>query len=519
MGAAQTAAREGAESHAVMRQAISTTPTLGAPSSSLFNLQFTPPPQHSALSTQPLDAETVVVELETLSGGRLSGPVADHNEHGVVIVAGRKPYVFAWDELDPGSVYRARKALLILARGGEAALTAEDHFNLGRDMLRRGRNVVAINEFNLARRLDAAYAVRIDAALDEHRKTNQAAGNGQSSKPEELIPLDAEGEASDITAELAGALTVDGDVGHRPAAGATKSSSAVEPPAKAPRADVVEKIKAFFNVRLPTAVGPDVELVETEHFLIWSDLPPAQRDRLPAWCESLYAALCGQFGFDPAAHVFPGKCPVFCFRSKGRFLNFARRFDGNTDKSSIGYTRSIADRAYSHVALYAQGQTEADLNRFASTLVHEASHAFLHQFHSHRLIPHWVNEGIAEMMAERVLGDRCPAGENAALLARPYVRYGWPVSAMLSQAGPIEVHQYPLAASLAMFMASTDRAAFAAFVCRLKEGADIQQALVDAYGGLTPAGLELRWRAWVRGREGPAAASGEPADSDSKRRP
>ena len=90
------------------------------------------------------------------------------------MVANKVPLVFAWDELDPGSVFRAKLALLALERGGERNLTAEDHFGLGREMLRRDRNVVAINEFNQAKRLDRSYANKVRLELDRHRRERAA---------------------------------------------------------------------------------------------------------------------------------------------------------------------------------------------------------------------------------------------------------------------------------------------------------------------------------------------------------
>jgi hypothetical protein len=101
-------------------------------------------------------------------------------------------------------------------------------------------------------------------------------------------------------------------------------------------------------------------------------------------------------------------------------------------------------------------------------------------------------------MAERVLGDRCPTGENAALLAAVYARYDWPIGDLLRHAGPIETHQYPLAQSVVAHLESLGRWRFAGFVRSLKAGEGLAAALQANYDGMTFDQLETGWRSSVR---------------------
>jgi len=212
----------------------------------------------------------------------------------------------------------------------------------------------------------------------------------------------------------------------------------------------------------------------------------------------MYAALVERFDLQATDEVFLAKCPVFCWRSKARFQKFARYFDGYEGSSAVGYARSIEKNGHVHVVLVRQGRSEADFDRFACTLVHEGSHAFMHRLYSTRLIPHWVNEGYAELTAERVLGERCETAEKAALLARQFVRYDWPLGGMLESVAAIEVHEYPLAHSLVAHLEGLGRPRFAGFVRSLKEGRTTAEALAANYDGMTLAQLEQSWRSAIR---------------------
>ena len=429
---------------------------------------------------------TIEVTVKTRTGGQVTGVVVDHNEHGLVVLSGQLPFVFAYRELEPGSAFVTKRDLLALERGGTDRLTADDHFALGAFALRMDRNDLAALEFRKAGGLDASFKPRARQAFAEFRERNRAAGAegpsfmgpaGGDRGEEGDLPDDAPGDATD---RLIATLS-------RPAA----DSDAYD------RARVMSVYRTF-GEEVREVIGRDLAMVETDHFLIWTDWAPKDRDRLAEACEGMYAALCRQFGRDPASPIFIAKCPVFCFRSKPRFQKFAQYFDGYGGKNAVGYTRSIEANGHVHVALLRQGSEEADFDRFACTLVHEGSHAFVHRLDGPRLIPHWVNEGLAELMTDRVLGDRCPSARNAELLARWYVGNARPVEDLLRSLDAIGVEQYPLAHSLVAYLEAMGADRFTAFVGSLKKGAETELALAEHYGGLTLGDLERRWRESIR---------------------
>ncbi len=449
----------------------------------LFTLAFS---MTFVTSVAHAQTETIRVDLKLRTGGALSGLVVDHTEHGLVIVHERTPYVFAWDELESGSAYATRQVLVAFDRGGAKHLSAEDHFQLGLFTLRNGRRDLAANEFRKARKLDNAYRRIIRDAFDEYRRS-EAASKTYNDPLEDSAPIETIG----TTRETGLAARVEAQLAR------TEGATLAPGPLADSRAQVLKVYKTF-GAKVQEVIGKDVVLIDSDHFLIWTDFEPQYRNRLTDWCESMYAALCSQFDLNPTDNVFLAKCPVFCWRSKSRFLAFARQFDGYDAANAVGYARSIERNGHVHIVLLRSGRSEADFDRFACTLVHEGTHAFLHRLYTSRLIPHWINEGYADLMAERVLKDRCHTGETAELLSRQFARYDWPIAELLRSAGPIEVHQYPLAHSVVAHLEAWGRERFAGFLKDLKAGKATESALAANYDGLTLAELESRWLSAVR---------------------
>lgn len=426
--------------------------------------------------------ETISLDLELVTGGRLTGLVVEHTDFGLVIVHEQTPYVFAWDEVETPSAYRAKRALRAWARGGRDHLTAEDHYALGLFALERGNATLARKEFDEACSLDSEYEARVHNAFERHRARRKSTRSKHDPFDERPTPT-ATGEETpqeSLTARLAALDKLQGVY------------QAKQTPEELRRA--VRAVYDKFGTQVVEVMGQRVVRLESEHFIIWTDWDTRTRAHLVPWCEAMYRALCNQFGLDPGQDIFLAKCPVFCWRTRGRFLKFARLFDGYDGRQAVGFSRSIAENGHVHLVLLQQGTTPAELDRFACTLVHEGTHAFVHRLYAPRLIPPWVNEGMAEYMAEEVLQERCPAGEKAALLSRQYARYDWSLGTLLEDLRPLQVHQYPLAHSLVAHLQGRGQERFAGFIRSLKESKTAAEALEANYDGLPLAGLEADWR-------------------------
>ncbi len=436
----------------------------------------------------PLPQVTVVLN----TGGSLRGAVADWNDHGLVLVSGETPYVFSWNELDTLSGYAVQRQLLFTTRNG-LPLNADQHFRLGAYTLRRNKRDLASEELTSAVKLDPGMQKAVQELIETHkprkRNMNQSFPRNEPDDDTQVTLRDRNFSAIDT------ALASNG-----------QPDDMVRTPAEV-RALVLE-IYRRFGTEVQETIGRQIALIETEHFLIWSDWAKAENPMLGEWCEQLYAELSRQFMVTGDESVFLAKCPIFVFRSPNRFRKFARTFDGYDAAQSAGYTRSIEANGHTHVALLRFGDSQVDYDQFAWTLAHETTHAFLHRWHSTRLIPHWVNEGIAERSAQRVLGARCPAWNNAQMLARQCVKHNWPVRSMLASAGPIDTHEYPLAHSVIEYLDSLGPGKLAGFVRHLKDGRSIADALADQWEGMTVDSLDQRWRDWVRAADVAARTTG-----------
>ena len=433
-----------------------------------------------ALAVAPVGAQPAPLNL-TLKldrGGEVSGDVLEATSDLIVLNYRCNVCAFAYDELTVGSAFRARKRLLIHRRGRAADLTGEDHFHLGAYALDRDRPALANQEFRVARRLAPDLTDRIATAREAYRDRGRA--RRPASEPSALDTLPA---ATGKAATLPGLVET------------------VPSGSDRDRREIIELYKRF-GESVRETINPDLVLIETDHFLIWTDWPRHRREPLAQWCEAIYAALATQFGLDPVGNVFLGKCPIFCFRSKARFLRFGRTYDGWRISSANGYTRT-SPTGHAHVVIYRRGATPQSLDQFAGTLVHECVHAIVHRYKCVGHVGGWVGEGLAQFMAERVLSERCLYGEAADLVARQYALKEIPLGDLLHTTGLPQPHEYPVAHSLVGFLIERDASALTEFVTQLKRGLSIEQALIRSYDGLTFDELTTAWRARHRdGRPG-----------------
>lgn len=245
--------------------------------------------------------------------------------------------------------------------------------------------------------------------------------------------------------------------------------------------ELAEKVRAAF----PTQ---NFVRQETQFFVVYTDMPPAQIAGYVANLDSMYHQLCTLFSIPKDTNIWVGKCPVFCFLNREHFAQFEAQFMGNAE------TQGVAGLNHQ----YGDGKVMTSVHRgndpifFAAVLVHETAHGFLHRIRSSGRIPPWMNEGISEWIAQVVVPQSDHVANRFAT-ALPQLRATGSLGGdFLDESGRLESWQYGVAATLTQFLLATDANAYRALITAIKEGYSWEEALDVTYG-ITPAELAVAY--------------------------
>ena len=142
------------------------------------------------------------------------------------------------------------------------------------------------------------------------------------------------------------------------------------------------------------ALLPSLQLVETEHFLFCTNIPPQQVGVFIASLDRMYAWMRQTYGIPEEQRVWRGKASIFAFVREDEFIAFERQFMKNDPQAgTAGLCHSDGQR---NVCIAVHQGTDADY--FGVVLVHETSHGFIHCYKTPTRVPSWVNEGMAEVI-------------------------------------------------------------------------------------------------------------------------
>ena len=243
--------------------------------------------------------------------------------------------------------------------------------------------------------------------------------------------------------------------------------------------------------------SPQLHVLETSHFLIFSAWLPRYDAGLKQVCEEMYERLRRQFRIAPSEPIWIGKCPVFVFSESNHYVRFATEIDRQNARQrnwshTAGYHGTRG--AFSFIALNAvpaEGRSfQAAVKNFHEVLVHEGCHAFLNRYVTRRSIAPWVEEGLADYMAATVVQGSDTA--RLSLAATRQALTGAYDVAELFRKPILSSREYGVAHSLVYFLIEKNGEAFVRFVKLMKQGQSAEQALIASYGG-TEADLVRQW--------------------------
>jgi hypothetical protein len=253
--------------------------------------------------------------------------------------------------------------------------------------------------------------------------------------------------------------------------------------------------------RVSTAVAQAMNMkfteLQTTHFIIFTDWDPREFNFLKSNIEGAYGAVSRQFDIPVKQNVFVGKLPVFMFAHQRDFMRYAQQFDDlPASPNLLGYYAGHGDGT-GHMAMWkpklqvdnVQGQSAEE--QWAYTLTHEFTHAFVDRYKSNRRIPRWLNEGLAEVIAQTQFPQ-----PNRRIQAREVMEADAPLALLFDDEYMPSGEYYPVMQTMVQMLIDQDRKGFLRFFDAIKDGEKPEAAMKRIFG-VDYEGLEKAWKQYI----------------------
>jgi len=245
------------------------------------------------------------------------------------------------------------------------------------------------------------------------------------------------------------------------------------------------------------------DILETKHFLIFTDWDPREYDFLKTSFEQAYELVSRQFEIPVSDNVFVGKLPVYMF---ARFKDYAKFTDSlgflgqPTPRALRGYYQGQSSGS-GRMIMYKPGAddvAEAE-KEWAHCLVHEFTHAFVARYRTNGRVPRWLNEGVAEVIAAQSFPfpGTYPYAQRMALEHRT-------ADTLFDDDVMPSGEWYPVMQTMVELLIAQDHAAFKKMFDAIKDGTDGEMAMKKFYG-IDYTQLMGIWRKAVLQRSPPSS--------------
>jgi len=372
----------------------------------------------------------------------------------------------AWDKLKPRMVYQVHRRVMDPTQ-------AKRWLELGRLLLDiEGGDRFARKALKRAARLDESLSDRAEQLMPdasegqadggEQRRQGRAGGNEPDGAQERGVGgagNDAERDADEyLWAETT----------------------------KAEQKQAIEQLNRFAQEGLKK-VGIEMRHDEGQYFLLYTNLPLEEARHWAGLLKKMYNRLCEMFAIPRGTNIWHGKALLMIFNSRDGYNKFETKIHGQPAGQSIGKCWQFSDGDV-HINFFRQ----PDKYEFAQVLVHESVHGFLHRYRSKQRIPVWINEGLAETIAQRLV----PQGEGV----KRKIQAGLRMAKQRGDAGNIfdkkrlAPWQYGVVCSVTKFMIEKNKQGYVKFIKGIKDGLAWRESLKKHYG-TTPTRLMRAWGA------------------------
>ena len=250
----------------------------------------------------------------------------------------------------------------------------------------------------------------------------------------------------------------------------------------AERAQALTDMKADAD-RWLKQVNLRYSVVDAKYWVLYADLPIGETKDLAQRMDDMYETVAKMFALPVGLNIFHGKAVVIVSATEAHYraLEMAA-YNSMPPPGAIGLCHMVGPKVV--VSAY----KSQDANRFMATLVHEASHGFMHRYGSPARLPSWADEGYAEYVAAESFpnsttkDDRKPqglqwirSGTNNVLnvLHMNYEDGSWP--------GPDAIG-YAIGYLTVDYLVQTNHQAFGEWVKDVKAGIPWEEALKKRFG-------------------------------------
>ncbi len=225
-----------------------------------------------------------------------------------------------------------------------------------------------------------------------------------------------------------------------------------------------------------------LQLHESKYFLFMTDMPLHEVAPYLRQLDAMNEKLGEAFGFAPGENVWRGKAVIVAFVQEEAFIEYETEFMGAPPEDKVhGRAHQRADGTVT-IGL----QRGPDPAAFAAVLVHETAHGYMFRYKSDRVIPRWLNEGIADWIAGEIVKASNVVRQRQEQAAERL--HGTHSLEGLFESPKPEAWQYGVASLMVDLMIRRDREAFRLFFDGIKEGLTWEVSLERAYAA-TPEDL------------------------------
>ena len=234
----------------------------------------------------------------------------------------------------------------------------------------------------------------------------------------------------------------------------------------------VEQLRAFC-LRAKGELDIPLELYESPRFLICTDLDAEHVQAFGNQLTRGYRAVAQLLDDDPDGNVFRGKCLIFVFNDRRDYYRFQQTMH-DTDAVNTGGLCHGFGNGFVHIAVHRR----LSMRETTHVVVHEFVHGYLHRYRSPEEVPSWINEGLAEYIAHTI---EPPSG--AGLYRRAAIRLEGEqlLGERFFEREHLQAWQYDVAGALTQYMLERSTTRYPVLIDQIKEGADWDAALEEAY--------------------------------------